>query len=152
MSHVANVTAQFRDLAILAEAVKPLGGELVIGQRTHEWFGQFLNDWNSNRAAVNRRDPATFGKCDHAIKFKGVNYEIGLIQEADGTFSAVYRFMGRRNRGSGRSRAEEARGRVQRGSEHPGAGTQGVPGPADRGSRWRNPAERDEVRATWHRH
>ncbi len=90
MSHVADVNCKFTDLSTLADAVREMGGELIEGQKTHAWFGQFLNDWSSDRAAVNRRDPSTFGKCDHAIKFKDARYEIGIWEEADGTYTAVY--------------------------------------------------------------
>lgn len=90
MSHVADVDIKFRDLAACAAAAKALGGEFMEGQRTHKWYGRFMNDWNSQDAAAKRRDPKTFGKCDHAIRFPGVDYEIGLCKEPDGTFTAVY--------------------------------------------------------------
>jgi hypothetical protein len=90
VSHVADVDIQIRDLDACAIAAKALGGELVIGQKTHRWFGQFMNDWSDEQAAANRRDPATFGKCDHAIVFPGIDYEIGLCREADGSFTPVY--------------------------------------------------------------
>jgi len=90
MSHVADCDIKFKDLDAVDVALKPFGGELLRGQTTHRWYGQFLNDWRSDRAAVNRRDPATFGKCDHAIRFPGINYEVGLVREADGTYTPVY--------------------------------------------------------------
>jgi len=90
MSHVADCDIKIRDLTAAATAAQHLGGELVIGQTTHKWFGRFMNDWRSTHAAANRRDPKTFGKCAHAIKFPGVEYEIGLVEEADGSFTPVY--------------------------------------------------------------
>lgn len=90
MSHVADVDIKIRDLDACEAAVKRLGGQLMRGQKTHKWYGRFLNDWNSQSAAVNRRDPKTFGKCDHAIKFPGINYEIGLVREEDGSYTPVY--------------------------------------------------------------
>jgi hypothetical protein len=105
MSHVADVDIKVRDLDALDTAVQALGGELVREQKTHKWYGRFLNDWSSDRAAVNRRDPKTFGKCDHAIKFPGVDYEIGLCKEEDGSFTAVYD-----NYGSGRMLEERCGG------------------------------------------
>jgi hypothetical protein len=84
------VDIKIRDLDAAEAAVKRLGGTLVRGQKTHRWYGKFLNDWGSQDAAVNRRDPKTFGTCDHAITFPGINYEIGLCAEADGSFTAVY--------------------------------------------------------------
>ena len=90
MSHVADVAIKFRDIEACASAVALLGGELRRDQKTHAWYGRFLNDWQSQSAAVNRRDASTFGKCDMAIHFPGVEYEIGLCQEADGSYTAVY--------------------------------------------------------------
>lgn len=90
MSHVADVDIKIRDLEAAAKAAQMLGGELMRDQKTHRWYGRFMNDWSSQRAAVNRRDPKTFGKCDHAIRFPGVDYEIGLVREEDGSFTAVY--------------------------------------------------------------
>ncbi len=90
MSHVADCNIEVRDLNAFEQAVKALGGELIRGQQTFRWYGRFLNDWQSDRAAVNRRDPATFGKCEHAVKFPGINYEVGLQRNADGSFTPVY--------------------------------------------------------------
>ena len=85
MSHVADVQFKARDLDALKAAVALIdGAHFMEGQRTHKWFGKFLNDWSNPRAAVNRVDPKTFGKCEHAIKLDGVDYEIGVVKAADG--------------------------------------------------------------------
>ena len=94
MSHIADVQMQIKDLDALRAAVESLGGKLVLGQKTHQWFGRFMNDWSSERAAVNRRDSSTFGTCEHAIKFPHINYEIGLVKGADG-FELIYDTYGR---------------------------------------------------------
>lgn len=98
MSHVADVDIKFRDLQCAATAAKALGGELILNKKTFEWYGQFLNDWRSDRAAVNRRDPKTFGKCDHVIRFPNTTYEIGLCAEEDGSYTAVYDSYGPQGR------------------------------------------------------
>lgn len=95
MSHVADVELTITDLDALDKACEDLGLELVRGQTTHKWFGKFLNDWNdTSRAAISKgRNAEDFGKCEHAIKIKNGNannYEIGLVKNADGTFSAIY--------------------------------------------------------------
>lgn len=101
MSHVADVELQITDLEALDAACQRLGLDLRRGQRTHAWWGRFLNDWSdASRAAVHKgRDPKTFGKCDHAIGVKGAtprnggggNWEIGLVKRADGKgYDAVY--------------------------------------------------------------
>ncbi len=84
MSHVSDCDVLFKDLDLVEKMVAPFGGHLMRGQTTHKWYNRFMNDWDDPQAAVNRRDPATFGKCDHAIKFDGINYEIGLVKEAGG--------------------------------------------------------------------
>jgi hypothetical protein len=93
MSHIADVRMEIKDLAALKIAVEALDGTLVLGQKTHKWYGKFLNDWQSERAAVNRRDSATFGTCDHAIKFDGINYEIGVVASANG-YELIYDTFG----------------------------------------------------------
>ncbi len=94
MSHIADVRMQIKDLDALHLAVKALGGTLVLGQKTHQWYGEFMNDWQSERAAVNRRDSSTFGKCDHAIKFEGINYEIGVVKSSDDCYELIYDTFG----------------------------------------------------------
>lgn len=91
MSHVADVQLQVLDLTALKAAVEAAGCQFIEGQTTHRWYGRFLNDWRDERAAVNRRDPATFGKCLHAIKVPGVNYEIGVVEHVSGKgYDLVY--------------------------------------------------------------
>lgn len=93
MSHVVAVNLIITDVDAYGRAAAKMGGELVKGQQTHKWYGVFLDDWNSDRAAGRRRDPATFGKCDHVIRLKNGGagaYEIGLVARPDGGFDAVY--------------------------------------------------------------
>lgn len=91
MSHVADVQLQVLDLDALKAAVEGVGGIWHEGKTTHRWYGRFLNDWNSEAEAVNRRDPETFGKCLHAISFPGVNYEIGVVAHTSGKgYDLVY--------------------------------------------------------------
>ena len=91
MSHIADVQLHVTDLDDLRTAVLEAGGNWHEGQTTHRWYGRFLNDWNDERAAVNRRDPATFGKCLHAISFPNVNYQIGVVPHTSGTgYDLVY--------------------------------------------------------------
>jgi hypothetical protein len=93
MSHIADVRMEIKDLDALRSAVEELGGKLMMHQKTHRWYGKFLNDWQSDRAAVNRRDASTFGTCDHAIKFAGINYEIGVVKNGE-SFELIYDTFG----------------------------------------------------------
>lgn len=80
MSHVATVDLEIRDLDALGEAVQRLGGQLARGQQTYRWYGEHVGDYPL---------PAGFaeedlGKCEHAVKFPDVEYEIGVVRRRDG--------------------------------------------------------------------
>jgi len=86
MSHVVTIQLKVKDLAALEAAAKELGGELVRGQTTYKWFGQWMNDFHADNAAYKTVDPNQFGKCDHAIRHPKCGYEIGLVKQADGSY------------------------------------------------------------------
>lgn len=95
MSHVTTGKMRIMNLADVEIAAKKLGGRLVRNQETHNWYGKFLNDWESDRAAITRGfDPLKFGRCEHAIVLDDAtkrDYEIGLVQHHDGRgYEAVY--------------------------------------------------------------
>jgi hypothetical protein len=62
MSHISKIELEVKDLGTLGQACHRLGLELIKGQKTFKWFG------------------AEDGKCDHAIKVPGANYEIGVLK------------------------------------------------------------------------
>ena len=91
MSHVTTGSVCITDLNDLDAAVKCLGGELVRGQKTHKWFGRFMDDWHNSdgRAATERGfSPDTFGHCEHAVRIPdhiaNVDYEVGVVKRSDG--------------------------------------------------------------------
>ena len=95
MSHVTTGEMCITDLGDVEKAAEALGGKLVRGQKTHKWFGVFLDDWQDERAAVKRGiDAATFGTCDHAIVLQDAakdDYEVGLVKRRDGKgWDAIY--------------------------------------------------------------
>lgn len=91
MSHVADVDIKIRDLDAFAAAVKRLGGEYVRDAKTIRWYGRFLNDWNSQAAAVNRIDSKRFGKTDAGcVRFAGVSYDLGLLKNDDGSYTPYF--------------------------------------------------------------
>lgn len=63
MSHITEIQTKVRDLEALTQAVLRLGGELVVGQKEYRWYSR------------------TPGKCDHAIRFPGAKYEIGIVKQ-----------------------------------------------------------------------
>ena len=78
MSHVADIDIKIRDLNAFAAAIKALGGEYLPNETKIRWYGRFLNDWSSDRAAVNRIDPKRFGKTDAGVaRFPGSSYDLG---------------------------------------------------------------------------
>lgn len=98
MSHVAGVEVIVRDLDALKAAAERLGFEFMEGQTTHRWYGRFLNDWRSSRAAANKGfDPKKFGTCDHALRLKSNpgGYEVGVTARPDGDgYNLVYDSFG----------------------------------------------------------
>ena len=88
MSHVTAVDCKLTNLDELEVAAARLGFVLMRDQLTHDWFGEWVNDWSSDQAAVSQGfDPKQFGKCQHALRLKDHrhgDYEIGLVARRDG--------------------------------------------------------------------
>lgn len=78
------------DLTDLRAAVEILGGEFKVGQTSYKWFGVSVGDYPIP-AGISEKD---LGKCLHAIKFPGINYEVGLIAnpEKPGTLAPIWDF------------------------------------------------------------
>lgn len=74
MSHIARIELKIRDLGILKKACNELGLQFVNNQKTYKWFGKFMNDWPLPEGL----SPEELGKCDHAIRVPGAEYEIGV--------------------------------------------------------------------------
>ena len=100
MSHVTTGELCITNLDYAEIAAKRLGGRLVRGLKTFNWYGVWLDDWrDENRAAsMMGIDPKTFGQCDHAIVMDDAvsgSYEIGLVKRKDGKgFDAIYDVWG----------------------------------------------------------
>jgi len=80
MSHVVSIETKVKDLQALAQAALRLGGELVVGQTTHKWYGRYMGD----SPLPNNVPRSELGRCDHAIKFSGAAYEVGVVKVAGG--------------------------------------------------------------------
>jgi len=90
MSHVVAIEVQIKSLDDLAKAAVDLGAELVRRQKTHKWYGKWVNDYSAEDAAYKHGiKPEDYGKCDHAIKHGGCDYEIGVVDNHDGTFKLI---------------------------------------------------------------
>ena len=95
MSHVVSVDIQLKDLNAVVRACERMGWEFCEGQETFEWYGRWVNDYDGEDAAYKLGiKPEDYGKCTHAIKVPGAQYEIGLIQQADGSYAPVWDYWG----------------------------------------------------------
>ena len=95
-----------KNLKDLEAAADRLGGTLVLGQKKIKWYGSFVDDsteWKTffdeetaKKIAAMPRDARVkiitdyMTKCDHAIKFPGINYEVGVVAAGDGSFRLRY--------------------------------------------------------------
>lgn len=86
MSHVIGINLQILDLAALETACKVLKLQFVKDQKTHAWYGSWQNDYRAADAAYINTGISTdqYGKCEHAIKVPGSDYEIGVYKNPKG--------------------------------------------------------------------
>lgn len=86
MSHIETGTCKILNLEALKAAVKEMGAEFVEGQRTYKWYGRSVGD-APLPAGMRKED---LGKCTHAIKVPGVNYEVGVVKQKDGSYTLAW--------------------------------------------------------------
>jgi len=88
MSHVVKQDIVFGNLEAVRQACLDLGWTFMQDQKTYAWWGHSVGDY----ALPAGRTAADLGHCTHAIKVPGCSYEIGLIENPDGTFFAEWDF------------------------------------------------------------
>jgi hypothetical protein len=77
MSHVSVIKAEIHSLKSLKKACDRLGLEFVENQKTYAWYGRHVGDYPIPEGmTVN-----DMGKCLHAIKIPGSDYEVGVIRD-----------------------------------------------------------------------
>jgi hypothetical protein len=76
MSHNEIMELEVTDLKTLANTAKRLGGKLILNQKTYKWFDRFMDDYPLPEGLT----VSDLGKCEHAIKFPGIEYEVGVIK------------------------------------------------------------------------
>ena len=81
--HVSTVKLSVKSLEALQAACLRLGLEFIEGQTTYVWYRRYMGD-SPLPDGVSVND---LGKCTHAIKVPGARYEVGVVAEADGTYS-----------------------------------------------------------------
>ncbi|MGD0399398.1 MAG: DUF1257 domain-containing protein [Syntrophobacteraceae bacterium] len=76
MSHIAKITLEINNLEILKLACERLGLEFMENQQTYKWYGTWIGD-TPLPEGISIHD---LGKCDHAIRVPGAQYEIGIVK------------------------------------------------------------------------
>lgn len=100
-SHVAKIDLEIRDLEALTMAAERLGLRFNRGQTSYRWYGRSVGDYPLPEGFTE----ADLGKCNHAIglnsdsayaalsKHGQVPYEIGVVDNGDGTFTLLWDFF-----------------------------------------------------------
>lgn len=86
MSHVSTVSLKIRDINALKMAVQRLGAQFIEGKTTYNWWGVSVGDTPLPQGMTKEM----LGKCTHAIKVPGGNYEIGVVKMSDGSYTLAY--------------------------------------------------------------
>ena len=91
MSHNEIIELEVTDLKTLSNTAKRLGGQLMLNQKEYKWFGRNVGDYPLPEGIA----VADLGKCEHAIKFPGINYEVGVIKSktSKGAYSLIWDFF-----------------------------------------------------------
>jgi hypothetical protein len=77
MSHISRIELEIKDLQSLKEACKRLGFEFCDNQQSYQWYGHWVGDSPLPEGITEDQ----LGKCDHAIKVPGAQYEVGVVRK-----------------------------------------------------------------------
>jgi len=77
MSHVARIELEINDLETLKSACSRLGLKFIENQKTYKWYGTLVGDSPLPEGIT----VSDLGKCDHAIRVPGAQYEIGVVKK-----------------------------------------------------------------------
>jgi hypothetical protein len=80
MSHISRIELEIKDLQCLKEACKRLGFEFCENQQSYQWYGRWVGDSPLPEGVTEDQ----LGKCDHAIKVPGAQYEVGVVRKGNG--------------------------------------------------------------------
>jgi Protein of unknown function (DUF1257) len=79
-----------KDIDALETAAKTFGGIFVRNQTTYRWYGRYMGD-TPLPEGVKQSD---LGKCSHVIKLPNAGYDVGVVQQTDGTFRLMFDYWG----------------------------------------------------------
>ena len=77
MSHISRIELEIKDLSSLKEACKRLGFEFSDNQQSYQWYGRWVGDSPLPEGITEDQ----LGRCDHAIKVPGAQYEVGVVRK-----------------------------------------------------------------------
>ena len=77
MSHISRIELEIKDLQSLKEACKRLGFEFSDNQQSYQWYGRWVGDSPLPEGITEDQ----LGRCDHAIKVPGAQYEVGVVRK-----------------------------------------------------------------------
>lgn len=77
MSHIVPMSLEIKDLDCLKKVCKVLGFNFIENQKTYRWFGEWVGDTPMSEDMTTE----DLGKCTHAIKIPGADYEIGIVKK-----------------------------------------------------------------------
>lgn len=80
MSHISRIEVEIHSLEDLKSACAQLGFQFMESQATYSWYGSYIGDQTLPEGITEDR----LGKCDHAIKVPGCDYEIGVVKVPGG--------------------------------------------------------------------
>ncbi|MCZ7405403.1 MAG: hypothetical protein O8C67_10810 [Candidatus Methanoperedens sp.] len=87
MSHISQIDLKIKSLEALRAACARLSLEFVQGQTTYKWYGRWLGDYPLPEGFKIE----DLGKCKHAIRVPGADYEIGIV-ERNGEINLLWDF------------------------------------------------------------
>lgn len=76
MSHISKIEVKIQSLEDLKQACHRLGFEFIENQQTYKWYGRWVGD----QPLPEGISQESLGKCHHAIKIPGCEYEIGVVR------------------------------------------------------------------------
>ena len=79
MSHISRIEIDINDLGCLRKACQRLDLLFMEGQRTYRWYGRLVQPEKTPLPEGLTQDD--LGRCHHAIKVPGAEYEIGVYQQ-----------------------------------------------------------------------
>jgi len=79
MSHISKIELVIHSLEDLKDACRQLEFEFMKNQKTFKWYGRWVGD-TPLPEGIKIED---LGKCDHAIRVPGCEYEVGIVMRGD---------------------------------------------------------------------